>query len=50
LAQYLRWLVAVFSKVATCCDPELTRTASGFQRLNALTGPPDHERQERQWQ
>jgi len=24
------------------------RTASGFQRLKALTGPPDHERQELQ--
>jgi hypothetical protein len=26
------------------------RTASGFQRLKALTGPPDRERQELQWQ
>jgi hypothetical protein len=26
------------------------RTASGFQRLKAFTGPPDQERQERQWQ
>ena len=24
--------------------------AAGFQRLNALTGPPDHDQQERQWQ
>jgi len=23
---------------------------SGFQRLKALTGPPDQERQELQWQ
>src|SRR4051794_38298553 len=33
-----------------CSDPAFTRTASGFQRLNAFTGPPDHERHERQWQ
>jgi hypothetical protein len=26
----------------------VTRTESGFQRLKALTGPPDHERQELQ--
>jgi len=42
--------MGVFSKVATCCDPEVTRTASGFHRLKAFTGPPDQERQERQWQ
>jgi len=26
------------------------RTASGFHRLKAFTGPPDHDRQDRQWQ
>src|SRR5690242_16726244 len=30
--------------------PRVTRTAFGFHRLNALTGPPDQDRQERQWQ
>ena len=49
-AQYLRWLIAVFENVATCSAPAVTRTASGFQRLKAFTGPPDHERQELQWQ
>jgi len=48
--QNVRWLASVFANVATCCDPEVIRTASGFQRLKAFTGPPDHERQERQWQ
>ena len=28
----------------------LVRTAPGFQRLKAFTGPPDHERQDVQWQ
>jgi len=28
--------------------PDVTATASGFHRLKAFTGPPDHERQERQ--
>jgi hypothetical protein len=31
-----------------CSAPDVIRTASGFQRLKALTGPPDHERQELQ--
>src|SRR5262245_31535989 len=34
----------------TCSAPAVTRTASGFQSVKALTGPPDHERQDRQWQ
>jgi hypothetical protein len=42
----LRWLVAVFENVATCSAPEVIRTASGFQRLKAFTGPADHERQD----
>ena len=28
----------------------VTFTALGCHRLNALTGPPDHERQDWQWQ
>jgi hypothetical protein len=48
--QYRRWLSGVFWKVATSSAPEVIRTASGFQRLKAFTGPPDHDRQERQWQ
>jgi hypothetical protein len=28
--------------------PAVTRTASGFQSVKALTGPADHERQDRQ--
>jgi hypothetical protein len=31
-------------------DPAVTVTESGFHRLNALTGPPDHDRHDRQWQ
>jgi hypothetical protein len=46
----LRSLIAVFENVAMCSAPAVTRTASGFQRLKAFTGPPDHERQELQWQ
>ena len=46
--QYIRWLKAVFSNVAICSAPVLTCTASAFQRLKALTGPPDQERQEPQ--
>jgi hypothetical protein len=36
--------------VATCSAPAVTRTASGFQRVKALTGPPDQDLQDRQWQ
>ena len=36
--------------MATCSPPDVIRTASGFHRLKALMGPPDHERQELQWQ
>jgi len=50
LAQYWRSLSGVFEKVATCSAPRVTRTASGFHRLKALTGPPDQERHDRQWQ
>src|SRR5262249_39036321 len=46
----LRWLSGVFWNVAMCSAPDVTRTASGFHRLKAFTGPPDHERQDRQWQ
>ena len=48
--QYWRWLTGVFWCMPMCSRPAVTLTASGFHRLNALTGPPDHERQERQWQ
>ena len=48
--QYVRWLSGVFWKVATCSAPDVIRRASGFHRLNALTGPPDQDRHERQWQ
>ncbi len=48
--QYLRSLSGVLVKVATFSSPAVMRTASGFHRLKALTGPPDQERQERQWQ
>jgi hypothetical protein len=50
LAQYCRWLNFVFENVATCSAPEVTRTASGFHRVKALTGAADHERHDRQWQ
>ena len=50
LVQYCRWLSGVFWNVATCSAPDVTRTASGFHRLKAFTGPPDHDRQDRQWQ
>jgi len=46
--QYCRWLTGVFWNMPTCSDPAVIRTASGFQSVNALTGPPDHERHERQ--
>jgi hypothetical protein len=36
--------------MATFSAPDVIRTASGFHKLKALTGPPDHERQELQWQ
>jgi hypothetical protein len=37
-------------KHADVIGPKVIRTASGFQRLKAFTGPPDHERQDAQWQ
>src|SRR4051794_9289200 len=49
-AQYWRWLISVLAYVATCSSPPVTRTAAGGHRLKALTGPPDQERQEVQWQ
>jgi hypothetical protein len=33
-----------------CSAPAMTFTASGFQSVNAFTGPADHERHELQWQ
>jgi hypothetical protein len=48
--QYWRWLTGVFWNIPTCSAPAVTRTASGFQSVNALTGPPDQERHDRQWQ
>ena len=30
--------------------PAVTFTAFGCHSVKALTGPPDHDRQERQWQ
>ena len=48
--QYLRSLSGVFWNVATCSAPAVTLIASGGQRLKAFTGPPDHDRQDRQWQ
>jgi len=50
LLQYLRSLNGVLVNVATLRSPEAILTAAGFQRLSALTGPPDHELQERQCQ
>jgi len=50
LAQYLRSLTGVRAKVATRSAPPVMVTASGFQSVKALTGPPDQERQEAQWQ
>jgi hypothetical protein len=38
----------VYSPTKSC--PLVIRTLSGFQRLNALTGPADHARQDAQWQ
>ena len=37
-----------FWNIATFSAPDVIRTACGFQRLKALTGPPDHARQELQ--
>jgi len=34
--------------MATCSAPEVMLTASGFHRLKAFTGPPDHDRHELQ--
>ncbi len=40
-----------FSGTSRCVrHPLVTLTASAFHRLNAFTGPPDQERQDRQWQ
>jgi hypothetical protein len=46
----LRLLVGFFEKPATRLAPRVTRTASGFHSVNALTGDADHARQESQWQ
>src|SRR5947208_2800815 len=46
--QYWRWLTGVFSNMPTCSAPAVILTASGFHRVKALTGPPDHERHDRQ--
>ena len=43
-----RWLTIVFWNMPTCSAPAAIFTASGFQRVKALTGPPDHERHDRQ--
>lgn len=43
-------LSGVFWKLAMCLAPALIRTAFGFHRLEAVIGPPDHERHELQWQ
>jgi hypothetical protein len=50
LLQYWRWLTGVFWNVARCSAPAVTLTALGCHSVNALTGLPDHDRQERQWQ
>src|SRR5436309_478774 len=50
MEQYLRSLSGVFLNVATLRSPDVIFTAVGFHRLKALTGPPDHERQDWQWQ
>src|SRR4051794_16697095 len=49
-AQDCRSLDGDLVNVATWLAPATTRTASGFHRVKALTGPPDHDRHERQWQ
>jgi hypothetical protein len=46
--QYCRPLFSVFMKRATNSAPFVTFTSSGFHKVNALTGPADHERQELQ--
>jgi hypothetical protein len=48
--QYCRSLTGVFENMAIWSCPFVTFTASGFQRLKALSGPPDQERQDWQWQ
>jgi hypothetical protein len=50
LLQNFRSLIGVFEYVAIFSAPAVTFTASGFQSEKALTGPPDQERHERQWQ
>jgi hypothetical protein len=40
----------VFWNVETFSAPAVIRTASGFHREKAFTGPPDQERQDLQWQ
>src|ERR1700693_491583 len=36
--------------MATFSAPTVTRTASGFHKVKALTGPPDQDLHDRQWQ
>ena len=50
LLQNFLSLIGVFANVDTCSVPEVILTSSGFHNENAFTGPPDQERQERQWQ
>ena len=50
LVQKRRWLSAVFWKPPSRSRPLVTSTASGFQSVNALTGPADQSRQDEQWQ
>jgi hypothetical protein len=49
-SQYWRWLSAVFWNMPTYSAPAVIRTAPGFQSVKALTGPPDQDRHDRQWQ
>jgi hypothetical protein len=48
--QNLRWLSSVFANVSTFSAPFVIFTEVGCQRLKAFTGPPDHDRHDRQWQ
>jgi hypothetical protein len=50
LEQNWRSLIGVVAKVETYSSPAVTFTASGFHKLNALTGPADQDLHDLQWQ
>jgi len=43
-------VLGVLLNVPMFSAPSVIRSASGFHRVNAFTGPADHVRQDSQWQ